>query len=345
MMGSLIMIGAGCISFNSGTASAGADGGIFKTADKGVNWVQKSAIATTTGEKLSISNANVISIVQDPEDSSALYVGTADNGLFYSYDAGESWLQPVQLSHGRIPSVSIDAKNKCIIYVAAENKVLKTVDCSRTWNSVYFETRTEKLTTAVVVDHYDPNIVWMGNSSGDLSKSTDAGLSWKPIRTFDGHQIVKIMLNVADSRKVYVATKDYGVWRSVDAGATWKDLSENYKDFSGSREFSDMTFGVSDPGMMIIASKYGLIRSTDGGDKWSSIELLTPPGSAVIYSVALDPKDTNGLYYGTATTFYSSPNGAVNWVTKKSPTSRAATAMLVDSSNQSVIYLGATKFK
>ncbi len=344
MVGSLITVGAGCISFNSGPASTGPDGGMFKSADKGVNWAQKSAIATT-GDKRSISSVNVIAIEQDPEDASAFYIGTTDNGMFYSYDAGESWLQPAQLSHGRIPSLAIDAKNKCVVYVAAENKVLKTVDCSRTWNTAYFETRTDKLTTAVAVDHYDPNTVWVGNSSGDLSKSTDAGLSWKPVKSFDGHQIVRIAMSPADSRKLYVATKDSGVWRSADGGDTWKDLSENYKDFEGSRDFADMTFGVSDPATIVMASKYGLIRSTDGGDKWSSIELLTPPNTAAIYSVALDPKDTNGLYYGTATTFYSSPNGGVNWVTKKLPTSRAATVLLVDSSNQNVIYLGATKFK
>ena len=57
MLGSLLTIGAGCISFNSGPANnAGQDGGVYKSADKGDNWAQKTAIATTTGDKRSISS-------------------------------------------------------------------------------------------------------------------------------------------------------------------------------------------------------------------------------------------------------------------------------------------------
>lgn len=343
--GTLLFVGAGCISFSSGgTANAGSDGGIFKTINKGDAWLAKTAIPTTTGEKKSIGNVNVTTIVQDPEDPNALYIGTTDNGMFYTYDGGESWMQPAQLSRGRIPSIAIDSKDKCTIYAAVENKLLKSDDCSRTWSVTYLDARLDKLTSSVAVDFYNPKVIWVANNSGDLLRSTDAGASWTNVRSFQ-NPVMKIVMNAADSRKLYVGTKASGVWRTDDGGTSWADMSEAYKEFSGSKDFFDMAAGVSDASTLILATKYGLIRSTDGGVKWNPIELLTPAGTTLIYSVAIDPKDTNNIYYGTSTTFYRSPNAGVNWIPKKLPSTRTATAMLVDRTNQNVLYLGLTRFK
>lgn len=345
IVAALLLTGAGCISFSSGPATnAAADGGVFKTANKGDQWVQKTAIPTTTGEKRTISNVNVAFMLQDPGDPNALYIGTTDNGMFYSYDGGESWMQPAQLSRGRVPAIAVDPKDKCTIYVATENKLLKSDDCSRTWNTTYLDSRLDKLTSAVAIDFYDPKVIWAANNSGDLLKSSDAGVSWTPVKSFQ-NAITKIALNASDSRHIFVATKTNGVWRSDDGGGAWVDMSEKYKDFSGSKEFFDMALGVSDPNTVVIASKYGLIRSTDGGNTWDDLELLTPAGTTLIYSVAIDPKDSSAIYYGTSTTFYRSPNGGQNWVPKKLPSTRTATVLLVDRTNSNILYLGLTRFK
>lgn len=349
---SLMLIGAGCITFGPPTA-AGGDGGIFKSTDKGDSWAQKVAIATTGGDTKSIGGVSVASILQDPSDSKALYIGSTENGMFYTYDGGESWKQPVQLSRGRVPSVAVSPDNKCVVYAATANKVLKSVDCSRTWEVPYVDSRTEREVTVVVVDHFNPNIVWIGNDLGEVLRSTDAGASWQPVTALKS-KVMRIAMRNDDSRKLYVATEKRGIWRTSDGGGTWVDLSKNgeegsgiagYSEYSSSRDFYDIALGVSDPGFVVFASKYGLLRSNDGGDTWEEIPLLTPPGSTVIYSLAVDPKDANNIYYGTSTTYYRSPNGGTNWVPKNLPTSRVATVLLVDNASPSVLYMGVTKFK
>lgn len=349
---SLMLVGAGCVTFGPPTAEGG-DGGIFKSTDKGDSWAQKVAIPTTGGDTKSISGVSVSSILQDPSDPKALYIGTTEHGMFFTYDGGESWQQPVQLSRGRVPAVAVSSNNKCVVYVATANKVLKSVDCSRTWEVPYVDSRTQRQVTAMVVDHFNPNVVWIGNDLGEVLRSTDAGMSWQPVTTLKS-KIMRIVMRTDDSRKLYVATEKQGIWRTADGGATWVDLSKKgeegsgvmgYSDYSASREFYDIALGVSDPHVLVFASKYGLLRSDDGGDNWEEIPLLTPPGSTIIYSLAVDPKDTNNLYYGTSTTYYRSPNGGTNWIPKNLPTSRAATVLLVDSSSPSVLYMGVTKFK
>ncbi len=341
----LLFVGAGCITFNAGGSSGGgADGGLWKTADRGDSWQQKASVATTTAQKLSIGDVNVTTVVQDPEDPKALYIGTTDNGMFYSYDGGDSWQQNAQVGQGRIPSIAISTKNKCTVYAAIGNTVIKTIDCSRTWTTPYVDSRKDKLTTSVVVDFYDPQVVWIANNEGDVLRSGDGGVSWTSVHSFQ-NGVLKMAMSAADSRRLYVGTKNNGVWRTTDGGATWTDVSQKYAQFSGSRDFLDIALGVSNPAVVILATKYGLLRSTDGGDSWGKIDLLTPPGTAPIYSVAVDPKDPAMLYYGTATAFYRSPNGGANWIPKKLPTSRAATSLLVDRINSSALYMGVTRFK
>jgi len=341
---SLLFAGAGCISIGANPNAGAGDGGIFKSADKGDSWVQKNAIPTTGGDKRSISGTAITYITQDPQDANALYIGTAENGMFYSYDGGDSWTQPAQVSRGRIPYIAVHPKDKCIIYVTAENKLLKTEDCSRTWSVPFLDARSDKKTKVVAIDSYNPGIIWLGTNSGDLLKSTDGGNSWANVYNFND-DLIKLIISPTDTRHIYVATKGSGVWRTRDGGATWTDLSAKYADFSGAREFGELVMAPSDPKTLVLASKFGLIRTTDGGDSWGKIDLLTPAGSTVIYSLALDAKDPNNIYYGTATTFYRSPNGGVNWVPKRLPTTRAATFLLVDAKNSSILYMGATKFK
>ncbi len=341
----LLFAGAGCITFSSSGSTGGTgDGGIFKTANKGDLWTQKTAIPTTDGSRRAINSANVTVIVQDPSDAKAIYIGTAENGLWYSYDGAESWRSPSALSRGFVPSIAIDYKDKCTIYVAYDNKLMKSTDCTRTWSDKYVDTRPTNGASAVAVDFYNPSIVWLAYASGDLLRSDNAGETWKLVKNFSNTHILRVVISAADSRRIFVVLKDKGMWRTDDGGETWKDLNPTLSKFSGAEKFRDLAVGVSDPKLLFLASDYGILRSKDNGDVWESIDLLTPPKTALIYSVAVDPLDPNNIYYGTATTFYRTSNGGTNWVPKKLPTSRAATSLLVDRSDSNVIYMGTTKF-
>lgn len=340
----LTFAGAGCISFSSNGLLGQSDGGIYKSADKADSFTQVTAIPSVSGQKLTFSATSIASLVQDPEDHNALYAGTTENGLLYTYDGAATWQQAPQITAGRIASVAVDSKNKCAIYIAVDNRLLKSVDCSRTWTEKFRDPRADKTVNAVVADFYNSQIVWIGNSAGEVLRSTDGGESWTSIQSF-GSAVVKIVLNAADSRKIYVGTKNDGVWRSVDGGTTWRDLSLGYNQFQDGKTFYDMAVGGAQPNTIIIATGFGLLRSQNGGDSWEKMDLLTPPNSTVIYSVAIDPKDAGTIYYGTASTLYRTINAGVNWVTKKLPTTRAATQLMVDSSNSNVLYMGVTKFK
>lgn len=339
LLAGLVLAGAGCISFGGGSTS-GTDGGVFKSTDKGENWQQKVAVAAV--KPGSIAGVDVVTMVFDPEDSRTIYLGTAQNGLFYTTDAGESWVVAGALSGGKISAVTVDSKDKCNVYASIGNKIFKTTDCTRGWQNIYVDTRADQVVTSLASDSYTPSIIYAGLSGGDLLKSTDSGASWAVIKRFED-QVSKILVNFYDTRIIYVGTAGRGVWKSTDAGANWTDLSEKMSTFDGARNFKNLVLDFSKRDTLILASKYGLIRTTDGGASWQAINLLTPPGSVDIYSLDVSPKNGNEIYYGTSSTLYKTADGGAKWVTRKLPTTRAATFLLADPGNGSVLYMGTIK--
>lgn len=338
----LLTMGAAC-SFKFGS-SAQQGGGVFKSFNQGKDWVPKTAVPMVGGKTASISDVNILRMVMDPQDNKAIYLATLENGLIYTYTGAESWFQVPQLNKGKISSVAVDPSDKCNLYVATGNKIVKSVDCGRTWSDAYYETRVQQEINDVVIDTYDPKIIYAGTSSGDLLKSLDAGKSWTTIERLK-KAVRRIVINYYDTRIIYVATKDAGIFKTTNAGATWTDLAKSLKAFPGAQNVVELVLDKTQKDVLVSASQYGLLKTVDGGITWQNLELLTPPKGTSIYSLALDPKNGSNIYYATAATFYKSADAGQTWTTKKLPTAKAASALLVDPIDGNIIYLGTLKLQ
>ncbi|MBI5022648.1 MAG: hypothetical protein HZC05_00555 [Candidatus Magasanikbacteria bacterium] len=340
ILSALVLAGAGCqigpFSFGKSGAT-GNDGGIYKSQDKADTWAQKTQILAVAGAIKNFGNINIISFAFDPSDHNAIYAGSAGNGLFYSYDAGASWQQPTQITAGAIRSIAIDPKNKCVIYLAVGNQILKSVDCNRNFVSIYQETRVDVALNQIVIDSYNSANLFLGNSAGDLLKSSDGGKSWVVIRHFD-NAIAKMVMNPLDMRKIYVATQDYGIFRTGDSGASWVDLNQGLKQYGGAFVFRDLILMDAKAESLLLSSQYGLIKSGDGGVSWTALQLLTPPSGADIKVVAVNPQNPKEIFYATPSTFYKSFDGGVKWTTKKLPSTRQPTVLINDPVEPKVMY-------
>jgi photosystem II stability/assembly factor-like uncharacterized protein len=177
----------------------------------------------------------------------------------------------------------------------------KTDDMGITWRNVsdgFFKTGS---VGAVAVAESDPNIVYVGmgehavrgvmTHSGDgLYKSTDAGKTWKKMGLDRTQHIARIVIHPKDPNIVYVAaqgalyghTKERGVYKSVDGGATWKNVL--YVDEkTGCAEIS---MDMNNPTILYAAMwehgrlpwkiisggpGSGLYKSTDAGERWEKM--------------------------------------------------------------------------
>ena len=332
----ILLIGQGCpIKF--GGVSSGNDGGVFLTTDRGAHWAQKSGLLSVAGGR-SIASVSVLTFESDPQDARTIYAGTTENGIFYTLDGGESWTQPAQITGGRFQSIAVDAKRKCNVYGVTGNRVVKTDDCARTWYAVFQDSRANVTLTSIAVDHFNPSVIYITSSEGDVIRSQDYGSNWATIKVFEGGAAQKLVIDPFDSRILMVGTRAAGVWRSVNSGAAWVDVSKDLAQFDGARDLYDLVPDRSKKDSYVLVSRFGLTRTEDGGTHWQKVPLLTPPNSARIYALALNPRNGAEMYYATA-------NGGANWTTKKLPTPRAGTALMVAADNANAIYLGGTQLK
>src|SRR6476469_9626015 len=119
----------------------------------------------------------------------------------------------------------------------------KTDDMGISWRNVsdgYFQTGS---VGGIAVAESDPNVVYVGMGEhavrgvmthhGDgVYKSTDAGKTWKKIGLDATQHISRIVVDPKNSNIVFVAaqgalysrSKERGVYKSVDGGATWKSV-------------------------------------------------------------------------------------------------------------------------
>jgi photosystem II stability/assembly factor-like uncharacterized protein len=335
----LLLLGAGCVQVKSG-GTAGNDGGVFRSADRGVSWQQKSAVASVGAPK-SIGGLNITAISFDPTDSKAVYAGTPDRGLFFSYDGAESWQHASALGLVGVSAVAVSPADKCLLFVGTGRRVVRSEDCGRSWKDAYFDARQDAFVTDMAVDFFNPAVVYAATNKGDFLRSGDNGDSWASVKRFEA-EIRQFLMSASDSRVIYVVTRNKGIWKTADGGANWTDLSPNFGKFAGALDNVILAEDVASAGSLLAASNHGLLRSTDGGAVWAAVPLLTPPGSTVIYSLTVNPRDSKAIAYGTINTLYRTVDGGGKWITTKLPTSRAATRLVNDPTQDGVMYMGTT---
>lgn len=178
----------------------------------------------------------------------------------------------------------------------------KTDDMGMSWRNIsdgFFKTGS---VGAIAVAESDPNVVYVGMGEhavrgvmthhGDgVYKSTDAGKTWKRVGLESSQHISRIIVHPKDPNVVWVAAQgalyskstQRGVFKSVDGGATWKNVLF-VDDKTGASELSmDMTntrilyaamweYGRLPWKVISGGPGSGLYKSTDGGETWERLK-------------------------------------------------------------------------
>ncbi|PIZ95029.1 MAG: hypothetical protein COX81_01890 [Candidatus Magasanikbacteria bacterium CG_4_10_14_0_2_um_filter_37_12] len=341
-----LLLGAGCLSISqSNGVETSGPGGMFVSVDKGESWQPISTKPTAQGVQ-NISNVSVYRLIPDLQDTKTMYWLSREQGLFYTYDDGKTWQQASSpLSSGFVYSIAIHPEDVCTVYATDGSHVYKSIDCNRTWEEVYRESRTSAGIRALLVNPFSPYQILLAETNGDLLQSFDLGKSWSVSKRFKSN-IVSLIADPAQPGVIYLITKSQGLYRSSDGGLTWNSLVEGLKKYSKATEFRYFYIHPNKKDTLYWISTYGILVSKDGGVNWDTLSLITPPGSAQIYSFAINPENDREIYY-TATinnrsTFYRSIDGGSNWITRKMPSGQIPTALRVHPERSELLYLGFT---
>lgn len=157
-----------------------------------------------------------------------------------------------------------------------------------------------------------PNLYYFGATGGGIWKTVNGGRSWGNISDgFFGGSIGAIAVSKSDPNVMYVGggektvrgnvSSGYGVWKSVDAGKTWKSLGLN-----ASRHIpriaihptnSDIVYAGVMGNIYKPTEDRGVYKSTDGGKTWK--KTLFSNAHAGVVDLIMDPTNPRILYAST----------------------------------------------
>ena len=337
----------GCIKFNSTEQTAVGSGlGVFATPDRGETWLQRAKLMTPGMIDGNIGGVEVSEIYMDPTDTDAIYLGTKSNGLYYSYGGGEGWTPASALNRiakGKVMAVTVDPNNKCNIYVAVNNIIYRSIDCNRTWERKFNTPKETQQIVDLAIDYNNSAIIYAATSDGTIFKSNNFGNSYANIADIN-KAIVELKMDPTQSSMLYAVTSNDGLYRSIDAGITWTKLSEVMKDFKGGiANGYGLRIIKGNPNTLFYLSKYGLLKSTDQGNSWSAIKLLTDPNSTVFFAFDVSVKDKNIIFIADNKTLYRTVNGGESWETKSLPSTNKISSLAGHHATASIVFIGYEK--
>lgn len=289
--------------------------GIYKSIDGGKTWKNKGLIDGQQIGGLAIDPINenrvFAAVLGHP------YGANTERGVYRTLDGGDNWERILYIDEntGAI-QVSIDPNNSKIVYAVMwagrqgpwengswdgkESGLFKSIDGGKTWKKL-----TEGLPTTsqglgrigFYIAPTNSNILYAtvdAGKYGGIYKSENAGESWQLINSDDrlwgrGSDFAELKVDPKNPDVIYSA--NVVVWKSIDAGKTWKA----FRGAPGGDDYHRIWINPDNTNVMIIASDQGAIITVNGGETFSS--WYNQP-TAQLYHVSADNDFPYNVYSG-----------------------------------------------
>jgi len=162
------------------------------------------------------------------------------------------------------------------------------------------------------IDPRNPAVLYVGAATGGIWKSSNNGVTWKPI--FDGqpdNSFGALAIFAGDSKIVWAGTGEQnnrqssswggGIYRSTDAGETWTSLG-----LHETRSIGRVVLHTTDPNVAYVAAvgnlwtanpERGVFKTANAGRTWTKSLYVDPFTGAT--DLVMDPRNPNVLYAAT----------------------------------------------
>ena len=186
-----------------------------------------------------------------------------------------------------------------------------------------------------------------------------SSIKYRLVGPFRGGRAGTVTGVIGNRNLYYMGTAGGGVWKTEDAGNTWKSISDGY--FGGS--IGAVAVSESDPNIIYVgegeqtlrgnvSSGKGMWKSNDAGETWTYIGL---PKSEHISRIRIHPSNPNILYVGVIGNLwkpnierglYKSINGGNTWSKVLYVSDKAGVGdVIIDPNNSRIIYASTWQMK
>lgn len=281
----------------------GTGGGVWRTVDGGNNWKNIS-----DGH----FGGSIGAVAVSELDPNVIYVGGGEKtvrgnvssgyGMYRSLDGGKNW-DHIGLADSRhIPRIRIHPRDPNLVYVAAlghlygpnkERGVYRSKDGGKTWE----------------------NILFVNDAAGAVDLCMDPG---NPRILFASFWRVKRTPYSLES-----GGEGSSLWKSVDGGDTWKEISTNKGLPKGTLGIIGVSVSPLDSNLVwaiVEAAEGGVFRSNDGGDTWTRVNQERSLRQRAWYYTRIyaDTADKETVYVMNVR-FWKSTNGGKSFSSIRTP--------------------------
>ncbi|PTM07751.1 MAG: glycosyl hydrolase, partial [Bacteroidetes bacterium] len=318
-------------------------GGIWKTIDGGITWLNVSDgfLKTGTVGAISVSESDPNVVIAGMGEHAARGVMTSmGDGVYKSTDAGKTWTH-IGLDNSRhISDVIIHPTNPDVIYVTAqgaqygpstERGVYRTIDGGHNWERIlYLDENTGA--SSLSMDMTNPRILyaamwqhrrypWTMESGGDnsgLHKSTDGGTTWNQMKAGLPEAFGKSGISVsrANPNRIFAVIEaegtKAGIYRSDDAGKKWMQVSSDRTTITRSWYYMEIFADTQDENIVYVLNA-PVLKSIDGGKNFSNVQV--PHGDN--HHLWINPNDNTNMINSNDGGANISFNSGKSWSTQE----------------------------
>jgi photosystem II stability/assembly factor-like uncharacterized protein len=283
-------------------------------------------------------------------DPLTYYMGTTGGGVWKTDDAGQHWknISDGFFGTGSVGAVAVSASDPNVVYVGMGEHaprgvmtsygdgVYKSTDAGKTWKHIGLK-ETQQI-SRIIIHPKNPDVVYVAaqgqlngnNPDRGIFKSTDGGATWKKmLYVNDRTGCAELSMDATDPNILYAAMWEHqrlpwkvisggpgsGLYKSMDGGATWNEMTEGLP-----KEKGKMAIAVcpsnSEKVYALIESdseqaKGGLFVSHNAGKSWSRVSSDNRLVQRAWYYIEVfaDPKDENTVYVLSAPALRSIDGG------------------------------------
>ena len=267
----------------------------------------------------------------DPINVNRIYVTTASGGVWRSNDTGATCVKlgTDVLAKMNCASICMDYTNPNILYLGSGDPnyystgfgVWKSTNAGTNW-ALSNTGMGNRLVVELIMDPTNTQNIIAATDNG-IYKSTSAGTSWSVVKTGGDFKAMVLKPNSLDT--VY-AVNSSEVWRSIDFGNTWQQITNGVTVPSNNGLGMRLAVSNASPNVVyvsMIANEGLTLKSTDFGTSFTTVynnpaqSLVgydaTTPGQGD-YNFALTCDQTNAnVVYVAAHCVWKSIDGGVTW--------------------------------
>lgn len=282
-----------------------------------------------------------------PDDRNTYYFGSTGGGVWKTRNSGQSWTSVSDGYYGgSIGAVAVSEWDPNVVYVGGGEKTVRgnvspgdgmwrSTDAGDTWSRIGL-TDSQHI-SRIRIHPRDPDLVYaavMGhlfgaNDERGVYRSRNGGESWERV-LFVNEEVgaVDLAMDPTNPRILYasfwrILRTPYslesggdgsGIWKSVDGGDSWEELTRNEGLPQGTIGISGITVSPTNNKnvyAIIEAENGGVFRSRDGGKTWSrTSEDRNLRQRAWYYTrIYADPADEESVYVLNVRFHYSKDGG------------------------------------